>query len=136
MTREDVNDAIARLRAMNRQAAGSKAYSFAATMLPVAAKYRTPRDLAALWILALSLYDAAGAESDDRENGVATLAAIPEERYARLLHSENEDSLFDSNAAYPEVLQNYARALSQLPRSLVASAFEAVIDSISPLLKG
>lgn len=129
MDRRELNRLIARLRTLNRDAAGIEAEHCAAQMLPVADRFRTPADLAALWILSLGLYYAAATRVAD-EYGAATLARLVEERFAQLEEGAASEDVFCEAVPYPENLENYRRALTQLPVSLVRAAMESVLGAL------
>lgn len=131
MTRDDLNRAIARLRRLNKNAAGEAAWAYAVRMLPVAAKYRTPADLAALLVVALALYHTAVVRiSEDRAFGtfVETL-----NREQRALSAAGASEVFSGCSFYPQKLQQYRQVLLDSPPLLLQSAFEIAMHGTNAL---
>ena len=112
MTRTQIDRAITRLRELNRESAGREAQDVASRLLPLAAQFKTPADMAALWVTAVTLYYAAATRSS-QETGAATFAKIVQRRYELLLQRETavEDAL-GAGIAYPEQLDNLMRAVT------------------------
>ena len=133
MTNQEINDAITRLRTLDPSTAAKEIYTYASRLLPIATTHATPANLAALWIIALGLYDAAVHRSDSDTGVVAFLAAI-EASYAWLNNGSPHSVALEPAVQYPEDLQNYLRALSQLPSAIVLSGIEKARDAVHDLL--
>lgn len=128
---DDLNSAVERLSRLDRRAAGEAALEYATSVLRVAAQY-TPADLAALGVLSAALYYAAATQSTEVA-GIAALRQLIDERYVALLDEAPIEDVFRASLVYPENLENYLRALSVLPRSVVAAGLASVRDALTAL---
>lgn len=133
MNRDDVKRAIARLRTLNRNAAAEAAKDYAMQLLPSAARYNTPADLAALATLSVALYYAAATRITG-DHGVARLCALIEQRYRALRDGAPVEDVLRAGVDYPEELETHLRTITQLPRLLVLIGMEEVRQVVLPLL--
>jgi hypothetical protein len=132
MTRGDLNDAIGRLRKLNRDAAGVEAALCAERLLPVAAKYRTPADRAALLIVSLALYHSAVTRMTE-EHGAAQFCATIEKRYEAFAQGAAAGEIFKTSPQYPQKLEQYRLVLIDLLKPILAAAFEIVRHGIESI---
>lgn len=134
MDRKGVNRAIARLRTLNRQAAAKAAREYAAEMLPAAACYNTPADLAALATLSVGLYYAAATRTKE-DRGADMLCALIEHRYNAIRDGAPVEDVLRESVDYPEELARHLHVMRQLPSLVVLSGMEAVRQLVLPLLR-
>lgn len=85
--------------------------------------------MVAIWILSAALYYAAATGTNEAAAAEA-LHALVQARYRLLIRGAGHDEVFKARIDCPEELQNYARALSQLPYPLVEKAFEMVLSTL------
>jgi hypothetical protein len=134
VTQDEVNAAVGRLRSLDPESAGIEAYGSATRLLPQLGQQETPAGIAALWILALGLYFASLANVK-KERGVDAAFTWIEERYHQVVNDGDGEQAFEITTPLPQKLAQYSRALSQLPRAVVLSAFETILDALLPLIK-
>jgi hypothetical protein len=125
--RSQFNSAIQKLALLDRSAAGPEALACATQLLPIAAKYYTPADRAAIWSLAIALYFSAVAAPGQKNS--ATLWAVVEDSYVKLRRNASED-VFPPLVHYPEPLDELLRELARLPRTLVIAGVESLRSAL------
>lgn len=119
LRRADVDDAISQIAAIrSAQEAAARARECARALLGTDKSALTGMQQAQEWILAISLYFAAAADSEGTCR-FAKLVAMVEERHQKALAGASDEELFEPLIEYPQPLLQDLRALASLPRELV-----------------
>lgn len=135
MRRDSVKDAIARLRQLKKAEAGEAAWEYAVAMLPVAAKYKTPTDLAALLIVAVALYHTAASRNSQQFAAEFFVSTI-QKRHRLLSDGTHTRDIFRALDLQPQKLQQYRQILLELPSRQLQCAFETVLQETAALRGG
>lgn len=133
LTRDEFNAAVMQLRQLSKSQAGEQSWALASRVIPVAAQYRTPVDIAALLIVAIVAYHAA-VICTSAADAAAIFWDLLERRRQACAQGASAREVLGAPFHLPEKLYKYRLVLFDVAPPLLQSAFDVAISATTSLL--